>query len=90
MDDRGTSEAKQKLFSIGKCRGLPGEGQPDCFSIYEDHNSILSINPNVFVDYHLKKNDILICKDSNVGEVVLLCLCLLFLVSKPPYKIHEP
>ncbi len=44
----------------------------DCFSIYEDHNSILSINPNVFVDYHLKKNDILICKDSNVGEVVLL------------------
>ncbi|HIZ13775.1 MAG TPA: hypothetical protein H9817_07615, partial [Candidatus Mediterraneibacter stercorigallinarum] len=28
VDDRGTSAAKQKLFSIGKCRGLPGEGQP--------------------------------------------------------------
>ena len=28
MDDRGTSATKQKLFSSGKCRGLPGEGQP--------------------------------------------------------------
>ena len=27
-DDRGTSATKQKLFSSGKCRGFPGEGQP--------------------------------------------------------------
>ena len=28
MDDRGTSATKRKLFASGKCRGLPGEGQP--------------------------------------------------------------
>ena len=42
------------------------------FSIIEDERSILSITSNSFVDYKLKKEDILICKDSNVGEVVLL------------------
>lgn len=41
-------------------------------SIYEDNNSILSITPQSYVDMKLKKDDILICKDSNVGEVVLL------------------
>ena len=28
VDDRGTSATKRKLFSNGKCRGLPEEGQP--------------------------------------------------------------
>ena len=28
VDDRGTSATKRKLFSSGKCRGFPGEGQP--------------------------------------------------------------
>lgn len=42
------------------------------FSLVEDERSILSIAPSSFVNYNLKKNDILICKDSNVGEVVRL------------------
>ena len=32
VDDRGTSATKRKLFSSGKCRGFPGEGQPFDFA----------------------------------------------------------
>lgn len=42
------------------------------FSIIEDENSILDISSTAFINYNLHKDDILICKDSNVGEVVLL------------------
>lgn len=44
----------------------------DKYSIVVDNNSVLSINPKSYVDFKLKENDILICKDSNVGEVVKL------------------
>ena len=42
------------------------------FSLKLDNNSFIDINPNIFVDKSLKKGDILICKDSNVGEVAIL------------------
>lgn len=42
------------------------------YSIEEDNNSVLGITSTSFVDMNLKENDILICKDSNVGEVVIL------------------
>ena len=41
-------------------------------SIYMDNNSVVNINPKSFIAYDLKKGDILICKDSNVGGVVKL------------------
>ena len=41
-------------------------------SIEEDKNSVLNISSNSYVNMNLKENDILICKDSNVGEVVIL------------------
>lgn len=44
----------------------------DKYSIVVDDNSVLSINPKSYIDFNLKENDILICKDSNVGEVVKL------------------
>lgn len=42
------------------------------YSIVEDENSVLQISKLAFVDMNLKQNDLLIVKDSNVGEVVLL------------------
>lgn len=42
------------------------------YLLTEDENSILSISPNVFVNLNLKKDDVLICKDSNVGETIIL------------------
>lgn len=42
------------------------------FSIVEDDNSVLSISSSVYENMNLKEEDILICKDSNVGEVVIL------------------
>ena len=42
------------------------------FLLNLDNNSYLNITPNNYVDYDLKKGDILICKDSNVGEVAIL------------------
>lgn len=44
----------------------------DKFCLVIDNNSILNVSSNAFVDAKLKKNDILICKDSNVGETVML------------------
>lgn len=41
-------------------------------SIEEDNNSVLGITSNSFINMNLKEDDILICKDSNVGEVVML------------------
>lgn len=44
----------------------------DKYSIIVDDNSVLDVNPKSFVNFNLKLDDILICKDSNVGEVVKL------------------
>ena len=44
----------------------------DKYSIVVDDNSVIDINPNSFVNFGLRLDDILICKDSNVGEVVKL------------------
>ena len=41
-------------------------------SIVEDENSVLPISKLAFIDMNLKQNDLLIVKDSNVGEAVLL------------------
>lgn len=42
------------------------------FSLKIDNNSLISITPKSFINNSLKKDDILICKDSNVGEVSIL------------------
>ncbi len=42
------------------------------FSLKIDNNTFKNINPNVFISYSLKAGDILICKDSNIGEVAIL------------------
>ena len=41
-------------------------------SLKIDNNSLINITPKSFINNNLKKNDILICKDSNVGEVSIL------------------
>lgn len=42
------------------------------FTLKIDNNSLINITPKSFINNHLKKDDILICKDSNVGEVAIL------------------
>ncbi len=42
------------------------------FSLKIDNNSLINITPKSFINSKLKKDDILICKDSNVGEVAIL------------------
>ena len=44
----------------------------DKYSLVIDNNSILSITPKSYINSNLKLGDILICKDSNVGEVIKL------------------
>src|SRR5690554_3220704 len=44
----------------------------DKYLLDENENSILNINPNSFVSKNLSQGDILICKDSNVGDVAML------------------
>lgn len=39
------------------------------FSLKIDNNSLINITPKSFIKKDLKKGDVLICKDSNVGEV---------------------
>lgn len=46
--------------------------QSGSFLIDEGKEAIIPINPQKFVDMQLKKGDILISKDGNVGEVVIL------------------
>ncbi len=46
--------------------------QPDSFSFSFSEDSVVPILPDKFVNLHLKEGDIVISKDSNVGEVVIL------------------
>lgn len=46
--------------------------QPENFTIDETKESCQEMNPNSFVKMNLKKGDIIISKDSNVGEVIIL------------------
>lgn len=46
--------------------------QPESFLLDINKESVQSITPKNFVDFELKKGDILISKDSNVGEVIIL------------------
>lgn len=40
--------------------------------LYPKGNSIIPVNPRVFRDYHLADEDILLAKDSNIGECAIL------------------
>ena len=46
--------------------------QPDSFLPILSRDSCIPILPSVFLNYDLKANDILISKDSNIGETVIL------------------
>lgn len=46
--------------------------QPDSFLFSFSEDSVVPILPDKFVNLHLKEGDIVISKDSNVGEVIIL------------------
>jgi hypothetical protein len=46
--------------------------QPHFFTLNEDEESIIPIMPKKFKSFSLREGDILILKDSNIGEVVIL------------------
>lgn len=46
--------------------------QPESFLLDEGKDSTERIVPKCYIDMHLKEGDILISKDSNVGEIVIL------------------
>ena len=46
--------------------------QEESFLINETKEAIESINPHSFIRMNLKKGDLLISKDSNVGEIIIL------------------
>lgn len=46
--------------------------QETSFIIDENQSSVVPINPKAFINMHLSKNDLIISKDGNIGEVVLL------------------
>lgn len=46
--------------------------QPDSFLFSFTEDSVISILPDKFTNLHLKEGDIIISKDSNVGEVIIL------------------
>jgi len=46
--------------------------QKESFLPFLTEETAVPIRPQVFVDYNLKEGDILISKDSNIGEVVIL------------------
>ena len=71
--DKGIEIGTQNYVSISKYHFLRTSAfSEQLFSLKVDNNSFINMNPNVFIDKSLSKGDILICKDSNVGEVVLL------------------
>lgn len=47
--------------------------QPYSCLIYPKGGAIMPINARVFKDADLQDRDILVCKDSNIGECVMLC-----------------
>jgi type I restriction enzyme S subunit len=46
--------------------------QSEYYSPFFDSDTISPIRPQVFVDYNLKKGDLIISKDSNIGECIIL------------------
>ena len=46
--------------------------QPEYFLPFWDTEAVIPIRPQVFKNYNLKENDILISKDSNIGEAIIL------------------
>lgn len=46
--------------------------QPEYFLPFWNDESVLCVRPQVFKNYNLKEGDILISKDSNIGEVIIL------------------
>ena len=46
--------------------------QPENYLINIDPETAIPIRPQVFVDYNLQEGDLLISKDSNIGEAIIL------------------
>ena len=46
--------------------------QKESFLPFINDETAIPIRPKVFKNYNLKKEDIIICKDSNIGEVIIL------------------
>ena len=46
--------------------------QPEFFLLFLDNESVIPIRPQVFKSYDLKKDDIILSKDSNIGEAAIL------------------
>ena len=47
--------------------------QDYCYLIYPKGDCVISINPKKYINLKLKKGDILLSKDSNIGEVAIVC-----------------
>ena len=46
--------------------------QETSFIIDEDQSAVVPINPKAFINMNLSENDLIISKDGNIGEVILL------------------
>jgi type I restriction enzyme S subunit len=46
--------------------------QPHSYLPEVNSESLISINPKAFIDYKLKEGDLIISKDSNIGEAIIL------------------
>lgn len=71
--DKGTEIGAQNYVDFSEYHFLRTSAfNADYYSLKIDNNSLLNIVPHNFIKKNLKKDAILICKDSNVGEVSIL------------------
>ncbi len=71
--DKGVEVGSQSYISNSPFQFIRTKGlQPDYFLPAFSPESVVPILPSSFKNYELKKGDILISKDSNVGEVIIL------------------
>lgn len=71
--DKGTEVGSQSYISQSPFQFVRTKGlQRDSFLPSFSPESVIPVLPSSFKNYDLKKNDILISKDSNVGETVIL------------------
>jgi restriction endonuclease S subunit len=71
--DKGTEVGSINYISNSKCYFIKAKAlQEECFLLEVNNETTTPIRPQVFKNYNLKEGGILISKDSNIGEVVIL------------------
>jgi type I restriction enzyme S subunit len=71
--DKGTEPGSVHYLPQAPCRLIRTKAlQEHSCLLYPKGDAITAVNPKVFVDYGLSDGDILMSKDSNVGEVAMV------------------